>query len=119
MDAVGDARARKADQGLELSASPRCAGGSVPMRLRHATTLLLLAACGAPRHDSGSTQQQDAQVAARPQAPVLASGHPRRSERFADVELVTHDERKVRFRTDLVRDKAVLVNFMYTSCTGI
>ena len=89
------------------------------MRPRSTLLLLLLAACGAPRATTSPPAASDALVAARPQAPTLAAGHPRRSERFADVELVTHDERKVRFRSDLVRDKTVLVNFMYTSCTGI
>ena len=35
---------------------------------------------------------------------------------FPDVPLVAHDGRRVRFFTDLVRDKVVLINFIYTSC---
>jgi protein SCO1/2 len=35
---------------------------------------------------------------------------------FPDVPLVAHDGRRVRFFSDLVRDKVVLINFIYTSC---
>ena len=38
---------------------------------------------------------------------------------FPNVELVTHEGRKVRFYDDLVKDKIVLINFMYAECTGI
>jgi protein SCO1/2 len=33
-----------------------------------------------------------------------------------NVDLVTHEGRKVRFYDDLVKDKTVLLNFMYTKC---
>lgn len=35
---------------------------------------------------------------------------------FPNVTLTTHDGRQVRFFDDLLRDKVVLVNFIYTSC---
>ena len=38
---------------------------------------------------------------------------------FPNVELVTHEGRKVRFYDDLIKDKIVLINFMYAECTGI
>lgn len=80
----------------------------------------LLAACSTPRAEPVAPVEAPAGLVAElPLPPLPAAGRPRRSDRFADVELVTHDERKVRFRTDLVRDKTVLVNFMYTSCTGV
>ena len=43
----------------------------------------------------------------------------RRADRFADVELLTQDGETVKFLSDLVRDRAVLLNFMYTNCSGI
>lgn len=43
----------------------------------------------------------------------------RRADRFADVELLTQDGKTVKFLSDLVRDRAVLLNFMYTNCSGI
>ena len=36
-----------------------------------------------------------------------------------NVELVTHEGRKVRFYDDLVKDKKVVLNFMYAECEGI
>ena len=38
---------------------------------------------------------------------------------FPNVELVTHEGKKVRFYDDLVKDKIVVINFMYAECTGI
>jgi protein SCO1/2 len=49
-------------------------------------------------------------------------GAPReliRRHHFPDCELVTHEGRSVRFYTDLIRDKKVVVNFMYAHCRGI
>lgn len=36
-----------------------------------------------------------------------------------NVELVTHEGRKVRFYDDLIKDKIVVTNFMYAQCEGI
>jgi protein SCO1/2 len=56
-------------------------------------------------------------------APVLAAGAPPGSpwgERyFPNVELVTQDGKKVRFYDDLVRDKHVVVSFVYTRCEKV
>src|SRR6185369_11872426 len=35
---------------------------------------------------------------------------------FPDVPLITHREKTVHFYTDLVKDKVVVINFIYTSC---
>jgi protein SCO1/2 len=44
----------------------------------------------------------------------------RTQERYLpNVELLTHEGRKVRFYDDLVKNKIVLINFMYAECTGI
>ncbi|MFZ6044723.1 SCO family protein [Pseudomonas sp. CR3202] len=37
---------------------------------------------------------------------------------FPNVTLYTHEGRKVRFYDDLIRDKVVTFNMMYTQCTG-
>ncbi|MEA2694278.1 MAG: hypothetical protein QOJ16_3665 [Acidobacteriota bacterium] len=42
-----------------------------------------------------------------------------RQRYFPNVSLLTHDGREVRFYDDLVKDKMVLFNFMYATCTGI
>jgi protein SCO1/2 len=52
---------------------------------------------------------------ARPAPP----GSPWGASYFPDVELVTHDGRTVRFYSDLVLGKHVVVSFLYTSCTRI
>jgi protein SCO1/2 len=47
---------------------------------------------------------------------------PRESIRkryFPDVPLLTHEGKTVRFYDDLVKDKMVVFNFMYATCTGI
>lgn len=41
----------------------------------------------------------------------------RRRRRFANVSLRTHEGRTVRFYDDLLKDKAVVVQFLYTQCT--
>ena len=42
----------------------------------------------------------------------------RRRQRFPNVALTTHEGRAVRFYDDLLMDKTVLINFMYTNCDG-
>jgi protein SCO1/2 len=38
---------------------------------------------------------------------------------FPDVTLVTHEGKKVRLYEDLIKDKCVMINFMYARCEGI
>jgi protein SCO1 len=38
---------------------------------------------------------------------------------FPNVTLTTHEGKKVRFYDDLLKDKIVLINFMYVKCDGI
>jgi protein SCO1/2 len=40
----------------------------------------------------------------------------RRRNHFLNVPLRTHEDREVRFYDDLLKDKTVLLNFMYTEC---
>jgi protein SCO1/2 len=40
------------------------------------------------------------------------------SHHFPNILLRTHQNRTVRFYDDLIRDKIVLINFMYTNCQG-
>ncbi len=95
-------------------------------KLLSTSALLFFAACATPKsaepiegvgQASMSPLVLDESTRATLVTPMPAG--ERRADRFADVELTTHDERIVKFRTDLVRDRAVLLNFMYTSCTGI
>src|SRR5215207_3078223 len=42
-----------------------------------------------------------------------------RENYFPNFELVTHEGKKVRFYDDLIKDKIVVINFMYAQCEGI
>lgn len=63
---------------------------------------------------------------AAPKARTLVSRHgvavPRKlldaKTRFPNIQLRTQNNEPVRFYDDLVKDKIVLVNFMYTRCKG-
>jgi cytochrome oxidase Cu insertion factor (SCO1/SenC/PrrC family) len=95
-------------------------------KLLPASTLLLFAACAAPEAarpvegvGPASVSPLVLEESTRATLVTPMPAGEKRADRFADVELTTHDERVVKFRTDLVRDRAVLLNFMYTSCTGI
>ena len=52
---------------------------------------------------------------------ALPHAEPRgkRSDLFPDIALRTQHGETVRFHEDLIRDRVVLVNFMYTRCDGI
>lgn len=53
---------------------------------------------------------------------VRANISPReiiRKRYFPDVTLRTHEGKAVRFYDDLIRDKIVTINFMYTRCEGV
>ena len=47
---------------------------------------------------------------------VRAAGSPWGADYFPNVPLVTHEGKAVRFYEDLMKDKKVLVNFIFTSC---
>src|ERR1044072_8394456 len=38
---------------------------------------------------------------------------------FPNVTLTTHEGKKVKFYDDLIKDKIILINFMYVKCDGI
>ena len=42
-----------------------------------------------------------------------------RKRYFPNFELTTHEGKKVRFYDDLIKDKIVVINFMYAKCEGI
>ena len=48
-----------------------------------------------------------------------AEAQDRREGYFPNLPVVTHDGRTVRFYDDLIKDKIVIVSFIYTSCTDI
>jgi len=48
--------------------------------------------------------------------PAASSGTPWGADYFPNVVLTAQDGRKLRFFDDLIKDKVVMINFIYTSC---
>jgi protein SCO1/2 len=55
----------------------------------------------------------------RVQKMITASRGRLQAKHFPNVELITHEGKKVRFYDDLIKDKIVTINFMYATCDGI
>ncbi len=70
-----------------------------------------LLGCGAP------AQNPDIPLALVGEGPREARG--KASDRFSNIWLTTQHGERVRFYDDLVRDKVVMINFMYTTCPQI
>jgi protein SCO1/2 len=69
---------------------------------------------------AGACEAPKAAAAATPKfAPPESGREIMRRRFFPNVTLVTHEGRKVRFYDDLLKDKIVVLNFMYATCTGI
>ena len=94
-------------------------------------TLLLIAGCSTngPTGDQGKTkansskpsmvvEKAEKKEANRVPKKSTASNNGKLSSRFPNIQLYAQDNQPVRFYDDLVKDKIVLVNFMYTSCVG-
>lgn len=52
-------------------------------------------------------------------APRLSGREMMRERYFPNIELVTSDNRKVKFYDDLLKDKIVVLNMMYADCQGV
>src|SRR5215510_10377578 len=58
----------------------------------------------------------------KPTEPASLSTAPARSpaeKYFSDVELIDQDGQKVRFYTDVLKNKVVIINTFFTTCTNI
>ena len=54
------------------------------------------------------------------QQPLVAPHAPSPAEKyFSDVELINQDGQKVRFYSDVLKDKVVIVNTFFTTCTSV
>ena len=60
-----------------------------------------------------------ASAAAAGQATLPSPRDAIRARYFPNVVLRTHENRPVRFYDDLIRDKVVILNFMYARCDGV
>ena len=83
-------------------------------RARLCAAAFLVAAWLVPR-EAMPTTRAAAGDAASDTASAVVAGSVRR---FPNPVLVTQDGRQVRFYDDLVRGRAVMLNFSYTRCTG-
>lgn len=52
-------------------------------------------------------------------APPLSGRELMRQRYFPNLELTTHQGRKVKFYDDLLKDKIVMLNMMYVNCQGV
>jgi protein SCO1 len=52
-------------------------------------------------------------------SPSKANQDSRRKNAFPNIPLVTHEGKVVRFYDDLIKNKTVMINFMYASCADI
>lgn len=50
---------------------------------------------------------------------TFAANKDLRSHALPDLPVVTHEGKRVRFYSDLIEGKIVLINFMYSTCKGI
>lgn len=81
--------------------------------------LLPLAACEDAEHaDQAETDKSTDGAAASPKraAAAVRGGTRWGANYFPNIELTTHEGKKVRFFDDLIKDKVVVVNFIFTSC---
>lgn len=58
-------------------------------------------------------------LAAQSLSPGERAREKTRARYFPNVELTTHEGKKVLFYDDLIKDKIVVINFMYADCKGI
>lgn len=90
-----------------------------------AVTLALPAVSALPAAAQETSEHCHPQAAAQPAAaktpetPKVAEAQPLDGLNVPDVPLVDQDGKPVRFYTDLVKDRVVAVNFVFTSCTTV
>ena len=78
-------------------------------------SLLFRAGAGAAVAAFASTKALASTLAVQTQDPR----EQLRQKRFPNVPLLTHTGKEVKFYDDLLKDKKVVINFMYTVCTNI
>ncbi len=74
-------------------------------------------ALGLPRTDASTRASRTTSATERARRVQGMTPEELRRSRFVNVVLKTHEGKAVRFYDDLLKDKAVLINFIYTRCT--
>ena len=88
----------------------------ISLRVSGAAALAILClACHAPAASAQGVQAQP-----KPPAPDSAhASHAPSKMTIPDVELLDQDGRKVRFYTDMLKGKTVVINAFFTTCTSV
>ena len=60
-----------------------------------------------------------ARAAGKPQLPGSLDSEGATRAWFSDLKLITQEGKEVRFYTDILKDRVVLINFFYTECKTI
>ena len=83
--------------------------------------ILVLSALTATAQEPASTQKRKpAEPAALQQADANAPANLSPAEKyFSDVELIDQDGQKLRFYSDVLKNKVVVINTFFTTCTNI
>lgn len=68
---------------------------------------------------AGGTLARASNRDSKPNAAPKTSREAIRDRYFPNVVLTTHEGKKVRFYDDLLKDKIVVINFMYATCEGV
>lgn len=84
-------------------------------RLLKAAAAKLLVCCVLCLHASGQEARQPADNAG---APARGQGHDQKRS-IPDAEVFNQDGKRIRFYSDLVKDKVVIVSFVFTTCALI
>jgi cytochrome oxidase Cu insertion factor (SCO1/SenC/PrrC family) len=79
-----------------------------------AMACVLVAPCGAAAHDAGPVMQREP-IAPATGAAAAAGTRDARTY-FTETALLTHDGRAVRFYSDVLAGRTVLINVIYTNC---
>jgi cytochrome oxidase Cu insertion factor (SCO1/SenC/PrrC family) len=72
-------------------------------------------------HDAPATNTEDGKVELKPSAvenPTNMADVEKARAYFTDLELVTQDGETVKFFDDILKDKIVVINFIFTNCEG-
>lgn len=83
------------------------------------TMLLSAATLAGPAAAQGGHEHHDHHQQAAPAPPAAVPTERADGLKVPDVALVDQDGKPVRFYTDLVKGRVVVVNFVFTSCTAI
>lgn len=96
---------------FKVGRAPKAKAG----RLLKPAAAILLICCMLCLHASGQEARQPASIAGPP-----AQGQgPDQKRSIPDAEVFDQDGKRIRFYSDLIKDKVVIVNFLFTSCALI